>query len=156
MDIVPDKEISHKSYTGTTHNLTLYRCCGSGSAFIWLSWIRIRVGMRIRIQELAKIYNKPVSCLSKRLLYLRRYVFPLTNFRYIFHVKNQLFVSFKSDQDPDPDPHWSGFLDPDRVETNGDLQHCLVWQSSSDSDLSTDKSTAFLLNVDRRVDIQIK
>jgi hypothetical protein len=22
-----------------------YQCCGSGSAFIWLSWIRIRIGI---------------------------------------------------------------------------------------------------------------
>ncbi len=33
-----------------------------------------------------------------------------------FYVKKLLFVTQKSDQDPEPDPpgsHWSGFLDPD-------------------------------------------
>jgi hypothetical protein len=30
---------------------------------------------------------------------------------YILHVKIQLFVTFKSNQDPDP--HWFGSLDPD-------------------------------------------
>jgi hypothetical protein len=31
--------------------------------------------------------------------------------KYIFHVKIQIFVTTKSDQDPDP--HWFGSLDPD-------------------------------------------
>jgi hypothetical protein len=31
----------------------------------------------------------------------------------MFHVKIQIFVPLKSDQDPDPDPHWFGSLDPD-------------------------------------------
>jgi hypothetical protein len=34
----------------------------------------------------------------------------------IFHVKIQLFVTLKSGQDPDSDPHWFGSLDPN--------QHC--------------------------------
>jgi hypothetical protein len=32
---------------------------------------------------------------------------------YIVHVKIQLCVTAKYDQDPDPDPHWFGSLDPD-------------------------------------------
>ncbi len=39
----------------------------------------------------------------------------LPTFKFIFHVKIQLFVTHKSYQDPDPvrlDPHWFGFLDP--------------------------------------------
>jgi hypothetical protein len=49
------------------------------------------------------------SCLSKRLLYLRRYMFLdllTTVLKFIFSSKNYLFVTLKSDQDPDPDPHW--------------------------------------------------
>jgi hypothetical protein len=44
----------------------------------------------------------------KKALYLRIYVFrPITNIKYIFHVKIQLSVTLKSGQDPDlaPDPH---------------------------------------------------
>jgi hypothetical protein len=52
--------------------------------------------------------------LSKRLLFLRRYLYvfyllPLST--YIFHVKTQLFVTLKSNMDPDP--HCFGALDPD-------------------------------------------
>jgi hypothetical protein len=36
----------------------------------------------------------------------------LTLVGYIFHVKIQLFVTFKFDQDPKPDPHWFGSLEP--------------------------------------------
>jgi hypothetical protein len=61
-----------------------------------------------------------VSCPSKRLLFFRnrRVCFlTITYFKYlpyIFHVKNQLFLTLKSDQDPDP--HGSalvGSLDPE-------------------------------------------
>ncbi len=52
---------------------------------------------------------KPVSCLKKSLFHLRRYVFDLNP--KFSNVKIQPFATFKSDQDPDP--HWSGFLDPD-------------------------------------------
>jgi hypothetical protein len=31
----------------------------------------------------------------------------------IFHVKILLFEATMSDQDPDPDPHWFGALNPD-------------------------------------------
>jgi hypothetical protein len=61
--------------------------------------------------EIGRKYSKkPGSCLSKRLLYLRRYVF-LTYYQLkaLFNVKFQLFVT---DKDPDPDPHWFGSLDP--------------------------------------------
>jgi hypothetical protein len=51
-----------------------------------------------------------VSCLSRRLLYLRMYVFDLLQYgtysTYIFREKILHFVTFKSDQDLDPDPHW--------------------------------------------------
>ena len=51
-----------------------------------------------------------ISSLSKWLLYLHRYVCFMTYYdntymKYISHVKIQLFVTAKSDQDPDPDPH---------------------------------------------------
>jgi hypothetical protein len=35
---------------------------------------------------------------------------PFTYFKRIFHVKIQLFVPIKSDQDPDPDPHGSALV----------------------------------------------
>jgi hypothetical protein len=59
----------------------------------------------------------------------------MTYYVIIFHVKIQLFVTAKSDQDPDPGPHWFGSLDPvqiqinswgpdpDRIENNADTQH---------------------------------
>jgi hypothetical protein len=37
----------------------------------------------------------------------------ITNIKYNIHVKIKLFVTAKSDQDLDPDPHWFGSLDPD-------------------------------------------
>ncbi len=46
-----------------------------------------------------------------------------------FSCKNfPAFVLFMSDQDLDPDPHWFGSLDPDRIriETNADPQNCFV------------------------------
>ncbi len=33
-----------------------------------------------------------------------------------FRVKIEPFVTKKSDQDPDPDPHWFGSLDSDLIE----------------------------------------
>jgi hypothetical protein len=39
--------------------------------------------------------------------------FDLSYFLYIFQVKFQLFVTLKSDQDRDPDPHRDKKLDPD-------------------------------------------
>ncbi len=69
--------------------------------------------------ELGKILEiNLVFCLSKRLLYLRRYVFwPFTyfNYRYIFHfskfnflwLTNLIMIRIRKD------PHWFGFLDPD-------------------------------------------
>ncbi len=74
-----------------------FQCCGSGSALIWLSWIWIRVGNSDPdpgTWKLTQLTINMVSFLSKRLLYLRRYVFFLliTYFNYIFHVKFPLFV----------------------------------------------------------------
>jgi hypothetical protein len=57
---------------------TLFQYCGSGSALIWLSWTRIQE--HGNWPKLTKTLNL-VSCLSKRLLYLRsrRHVFgPIT------------------------------------------------------------------------------
>ncbi len=75
------------------------------------SWIRIRVRAQGYFPKFTKIIM--ISSLSKRLLYLRRYVlWPITCIKYIFHVKIQLLVTAKSDQNPywfdslDPDPHW--------------------------------------------------
>ncbi len=36
---------------GGTTQLSIYQCCGAGSAFICLSILRSGLGMRIRIQE---------------------------------------------------------------------------------------------------------
>jgi hypothetical protein len=82
------------------------QCCGYAR-------IRIYLAVHIRIEKadsdlgawkFTKIFNKKsfVGYL------LCRFVFDLF---YIFHVKIQLFVTLKSDQDPDP--QWSGSLDPD-------------------------------------------
>jgi hypothetical protein len=57
-----------------------------------------------------------VSCLSKRLLYLRRYV--LDQFPF-FHVKIKLFVN-KSDQDPDP--HGSALVLPPGSGSGSELR----------------------------------
>ncbi len=63
-----------------------------------------------------------MSSLSKWLLRLRRYIlWHITCIKYIFHVKCQLFLTARSDQDPDPhwfcsldaDPHWGKKLYPD-------------------------------------------
>jgi hypothetical protein len=67
------------------------QCCGSGSALIWLSLIRIR-SMEIDQNKQTTLFY----CLSKRLLYLHMYIFdllPITLVGYIFHGKIQLFVS---------------------------------------------------------------
>jgi hypothetical protein len=53
-----------------------------------------------------EIWRNLVYCLSDGLCF-----WPFTYFKYIFHVKIRLFVTLKSDQDPDP--HWVGSLDPD-------------------------------------------
>ncbi len=44
----------------------------------------------------------PQHCIKKMLF--------IGIFLTFFHVKNQLFVSLKSDHDPDPDPHISAFI----------------------------------------------
>ncbi len=76
-----------------------FGCPGSGSV----------LGMRIRIQEhenRLKLQINLVSCLWKRLVYIRTYVFrPNTNYKYLL-----LFVTFNSYQDPDPDPHGSAMV----------------------------------------------
>ncbi len=68
-----------------------FGCPGSGSV----------LRMCIRIQEhgiWSKLTINLVSCLSKCLLYLRRYryvFFTFIFFKYIFHVKNSTFCEFK-------------------------------------------------------------
>ncbi len=57
-----------------------------------------------------KFTNKPGFLHLKRLLYLRTYVVFLPNTYVIFHEE---FYFLGLDQDPDPDPHWFGSLDPD-------------------------------------------
>ncbi len=65
-----------------------YRECGSGS-------------MSMEIDQNLQI--NLVSCFSKRPVNLRMYVLlPISYIKFIFHVKIQLFVTLKSDQDPDP------------------------------------------------------
>ncbi len=75
--------------------------------------------------KLTKIYNSTWLTAFKK-GFLTYYL--LSEFQYIFHEKIQLFVLLKSDQDLDPDPHWFGSLDPDRIrtDTNVDPQNCFV------------------------------
>ncbi len=123
-------------------------------------WIRIRIdlhsifcpgfgsvsGMRIRIQEHGnchKFTNKP-GFLPFKKVFVSSCVCFLTYcpLKYIFHVKIELFVTLKSDHDPDPDP----FLAPwtririhieikswiqIRIQTNADPQNCLRLRHSS-------------------------
>jgi hypothetical protein len=81
-------------------------CCGSGSALIWQSWIRIRIGNADPdpgAMKLTKINKKPGLLPLKLLLYLRRYVILAFYLLQVhFSCKFQLFVTLKSDQDPNP------------------------------------------------------
>jgi hypothetical protein len=72
--------------------------------------IRIRIGNALSWETDQNEQINLISSLSKWLLYLHRYVCFMTYYdntymKYISHVKIQLFVTAKSDQDPDPDPH---------------------------------------------------
>jgi hypothetical protein len=99
-----------------------------GSAFIWLSWIRIRI-LKTKIDGNLQINQ--VFCHSERLWTL----WTITYFKYIFHVKIQLFATSR----PDQDPHWFGFLDlqhyiksflatiPLKVVTNENSSGCGRW-----------------------------
>jgi hypothetical protein len=91
-----------------------------------LLWIRIRIHLTVLDQEdpywkygsgsrsMETDQNLQINLVFFRLLYLRTFFFlPNTYFKYIFHVTILLFATIKSDQDPDPDPHWFGSLDPD-------------------------------------------
>jgi hypothetical protein len=83
---------------------TVLQCCGSGSA----------LGVRIRIQiqdhgNVPKLTSKPCFLVYQKAP-VPSYVCFLT-YQYNFHVKRQLFVTLKSNQDPDP--HWFSSLDPD-------------------------------------------
>ncbi len=83
-----------------------------GSSLIWLSWIRIRIGNAdpyLGARKLTKI-NKETWIPA-----FKRAFAPITYIKYNFCVKIKLFVTAKSDQDPDP--HWFGSLEPDA--------HCL-------------------------------
>ncbi len=54
--------------------------------------------------HISELTNKPGFLPFKKAFYLRRHVFwPISSFKYIFHVKIQLFVTLKSDQDPNLD-----------------------------------------------------
>ncbi len=108
------------------------QCCGSGSTCIRIHLVVLdpvpnwECGSGSRSMEISQILQINLGfCLSKRLSYFRRYVFWLLTYsKSIFHVKVQLFVTQKSDQDP----HWFCFLDPDphwKFETNADPhQYC--------------------------------
>ncbi len=79
-----------------------------GSAFIWLSWSGSGsvLGVRIRPREhgnLPKFSNKPVFLHFKKAFVPSQVRFLIhCHFNYIFHVKVQIFVTLKFDQDPDP------------------------------------------------------
>jgi hypothetical protein len=73
--------------------------------------------MLIPIQEhgnRTKLTNKPgFLSLEKAFVPSEACVLPITYFTYIMLVKLQLFVTLKSEKNPDLDPHWFGSLDPD-------------------------------------------
>ncbi len=104
---------------------TSHHCCGSWSGFalIWLFWIRIRTGMRIRIHEHGnwpKLTNKP------GLLNLKTGLCTFVNRRYAFLADHllEVYFSFKNSTFRyflksltririHTDPHWFGYLNPD-------------------------------------------
>ncbi len=59
-------------------------------------WIQIRIGIQPKMLD-----PDPDEMNADP----KKYIF--------FHVKLQLFVTFNSDQDPNPNLHWFGFLNPD-------------------------------------------
>ncbi len=69
-----------------------------GFVWIWLSWIRIWI----------RIGDADSDPGAKN---VRNYIGTIYHILDIFHVKIQLLVMTKSDQDPDPD--WFGSPDPD-------------------------------------------
>ncbi len=93
-----------------------------GTALIWLSWSRIRRywkcgsgGPGSRSKEINEtLLINLIFSLSKRFCAFVLKVCFITSYlhMYIFHV-NFIILTAKSDQDPDPHPHWLGFLDPD-------------------------------------------
>ncbi len=88
------------------------QCCGSGSALIWLSWIRIRIGNADPdpgAWKFTKINKNLVFLPFKKALYLM-FFWPINYLKYMFYVKIQLFVTSNSDQDPDPDQHESALV----------------------------------------------
>jgi hypothetical protein len=90
--------------------LTFQQCFGSGSALIWLSWIRIR------IVNADPNWERGSGSGS-------RSMGPINYFQYIFHVKFEHFVTIQYghdpdlfgyiDPDPESDPHGPKKLDPD-------------------------------------------
>ncbi len=102
--------------------VTYRHCCGSGSAWIcihlavpdpdpyWKCWSgsgSMETDKNLQI-NLVSYLSKRLLCLS----YVCCFLTSVYNFEYIFHVKSQLFATFKSNQDWKIDPQWFGSLDP--------------------------------------------
>jgi hypothetical protein len=79
-----------------------------GSAFIWLSWIQIRIEYAVPDPDpgSGKLTNLKGFCAFVGMFF----DLSPTLSTYICHVKIQLFVTQKSDQDPDPDPPGSALI----------------------------------------------
>jgi hypothetical protein len=83
-------------YTSSRKTILFFiQCCKSGSALIWLSWIRIHIGNAdpdSGARKMTKIYNlKLTSNLSKR-LQVRFMTSPYM--KYFFHVKPLVTANF--------------------------------------------------------------
>ena len=92
--------------------------CGSGSALIWLSWIRILDGNADPdpdpgTRKLTKMYKETLCQTFQKdfCTYVSMFYELLVTYikygTYTVHVKIQLLVMPNSDQAPDPDPHGS-------------------------------------------------
>ncbi len=78
-------------------------CYGSG--LIWLSWIRIRT-VNADPDPRAPEFQ-PLKAFVRTCVGMFYGLLP-TKSRYIFSCKNSTFLTARSDQDPDPVPHWFG------------------------------------------------
>jgi len=93
------------------------------TALLFLFWIRIENADRDTDPGVRRLQINLISGLSKGLFYLCRYLSFMTFYikKYILHVKVYLFVTAKSDRDPDP--YWGKSWIRISTESNADPQH---------------------------------